>query len=80
VKEEGNMDLPVTSEVVFNVIREDIGGYVAVCSSEDISVMAHNWEDLRRKVKAAVERHLQDGPKPVTVRLHLVRDEIISLE
>ena len=73
------MDLPVMSEVVFDVVREDIGGYSADCSSEDISVMADNWEDLRSKAKAA-ERHFQEGPKPVSIRLHLVRDEIISLE
>jgi hypothetical protein len=41
--------------------------------------MADNWEELRCKVKAAVEKHFQDGPKPASIRLHLVRDEVISL-
>ena len=74
------MDLPVMSEIVFDVIREDLGGYAADCATEDLSVMADTWKELRKSVKAAVERHFQDGPKPVSVRLHLVRDDIISLE
>jgi hypothetical protein len=58
---------------------EDFGGYAADCSIEDISVMADTWEDLRCEVKAAVGRYFQNGPKPVSIRLHLVRDDIISL-
>ncbi|MCU1239724.1 MAG: 2-oxoisovalerate dehydrogenase, component beta subunit [Candidatus Acidoferrum typicum] len=74
------MDLPVMSEIVFDVIREDLGGYAADCSTEDMSVMADSWKELRESVKTAVQRHFHDGPKPVFVRLHLVRDDIISLE
>ena len=74
------MDLPVMSEIVFDVICEDLGGYAADCSTEDLSVMADTWEELREKVKSAVERHFQNGPKPVSIRLHLVRDDVISLE
>ena len=74
------MDLPVMSEIVFDVIREDLGGYAADCSTEDMSVMADSWKELRESVKAAVERHFQNGPKPTSVRLHLVRDDIISLD
>jgi hypothetical protein len=74
------MDLPVMSEIVFDVSKEDLGGYAADCSTEDMSVMADSWKELRESVKAAVERHFQNGPKPVSIRLHLVRDDIISLE
>ena len=74
------MDLQVMSEIVFDVIRVDLGGYAADCATEDLSVMADSWKELRESVKAAVERHFQNGPKPVSVRLHLVRDDIISLE
>jgi hypothetical protein len=74
------MDLPVMSEIVFDVTREDLGGYAADCATEDMSVMADSWNELRESVKAAVQRHFQDGPKPVSVRLHLVRDDIISME
>jgi hypothetical protein len=74
------MDLPVMSEIVFDVIREESGGYAADCATEDMSVMADSWKELRESVKAAVERHFHNGPKPVSVRLHLVRDDVISLD
>jgi len=73
------MDLPVMSEVQFDVTHEDLGGYAADCASENMSVMAGNWEELRCNVKAAVGKHFHDGPKPASIRLHLVRDEVISL-
>ena len=75
------MDLPVMSEVVFDVTREDPGCYAAGCQDENISVMGKTWEELRCNVKAAVEKHFQDGgAKPTSIRLHLVRDEVISLD
>jgi hypothetical protein len=74
------MDLPVSDEIVSDVTYEYLGGYPADCSTEDISVMADTWEELRSEVKSAVERHFQHGPKPISVRLHLVRDDLISLK
>jgi hypothetical protein len=74
------MDLPVMSEIVFEVTREDIGGYAAECESENLSVMADTWEDLRNNVRATVEKHFHDGPKPTSIRLHMVRDEVLSLD
>jgi hypothetical protein len=35
--------------------------------------------DLRANVKEAVEAFYFDRPKPATVRLHLVRDEMLAL-
>lgn len=74
------MDLPVMSEVVFDVMREDSGGNAADCATENMSVMADTWEELRCSVKAVAERHFHDGPKPISIRLHLVRNDVISLE
>jgi hypothetical protein len=74
------MDLPVMSEIVFEVTRADVGGYAAECESENLSVMADTWEDLRNSVKATVEKHFHDGPKPTSIRLHMVRDEVLSLD
>ena len=73
------MDLPVMSEVQFDVTHEEPAGYAAECITENMSVMGDNWEELRNNVKTAVERHFQNGPKPASIRLHLVRDEVISL-
>jgi hypothetical protein len=35
--------------------------------------------EMRANVEDAVLKHFQDGPKPISIRLHLVRDEVISL-
>ena len=75
------MDLPVMSEVMFDVKREEPGGYAAECQNENISVMGQTWEEMRDNVKAAVEKHFHNGgAKPTAIRLHLVRDEVISVE
>ena len=75
------MDLPVMSEVLFDVTREGVGGYAAECQSENLSVMGQTWEELRGNVKSVVEKHFQDGgAKPTSIRLHLVRDEVIALD
>jgi hypothetical protein len=75
------MDLPVMSEVVFDVTREnDLVGYAAECPTENLSVTGGSWEEMRANVKDAVVKHFQDGPKPVSIRLHLVRDEVIPLD
>jgi hypothetical protein len=68
------------SEVVFDVTREDLVGYAAECPTENLSVTGCSWEEMRANVKDAVLKHFQDGPKPIAIRLHLVRDEVISLE
>lgn len=67
------------SELVFEVIQEADGGYVAECLTESIVTQGDTWEELRANVKDAVEGYFFDGPKPSSIRLHLVRDEILSM-
>lgn len=68
-----------TSDLVFEVIQEADGGYVAECLTENIVTQADTWEELRANVKDAVEGYFFDGPKPRSIRLHLVRDEVLSI-
>jgi predicted RNase H-like HicB family nuclease len=65
-------------DLVFEVIQEADGGYVAECLTESIVTQADTWEELRSNVKDAVEGYFFDGPKPRSIRLHLVRDEVLS--
>ena len=69
--------IPV-GDLVFEVIQEADGGYVAECLTESIVTQADTWEELRANVKNAVEGYFFDGPKPRSIRLHLVRDEVLS--
>jgi hypothetical protein len=72
-------ELPVMSEVVFDVTRETNGGYDAESTSENLSAQGDSWEDLCVNVKRVVERYFHDGPKPQSIRLHHVREEVLSL-
>jgi predicted RNase H-like HicB family nuclease len=67
-------------ELVFNVTEDPDGGFVAECTTETIVTQGDTWEELREMVKDAVEGYFFDGPKPQSIRLHLVRDEIFSMK
>ena len=66
------------SELVFEVTQEADGGFVAECLSHDIFTQADTWEDLRRNAQEAVAAYFFDQPKPSSIRLHLVRDEVLA--
>ena len=65
-------------EIVFNVTQESEGGFVAECLSHDIFTQGDTWEELRRNVQEAVTGYFFDQAKPTAIRLHLVRDEVLS--
>jgi|SRR5712664_388195 predicted RNase H-like HicB family nuclease len=70
---------PRISELVFEITEEPEGGYSAECLTESIFTQGDTWEELRANVKEAVEAYFFDGPKPQSIRLHFVRDEVLSL-
>jgi len=65
-------------EIVFGVTQESDGGYVAECLSHDIFTEGATWEELRSNVLEAVSAFFFDQAKPSAVRLHLVRDELLT--
>lgn len=65
-------------EIVFSVTQEPDGGFVAECLSHDIFTQGDTWEQLRKNVQEAVSAYFFDQPKPARVRLHLVRDELLT--
>ncbi|MBI4906456.1 MAG: 2-phospho-L-lactate guanylyltransferase [Acidobacteria bacterium] len=67
------------SELVFEVLQEADGGYCAECLTESIFTQADSWEELRRNVIEAVNAFYYDKSVPTSVRLHLVRDEVLSV-
>ena len=72
------MAKPHYSELVFDVTEEADGGYVAECLSENIVTQGDTWEELRASVKEATRAYFYDRPKPKYLRLHLVRDELLT--
>ena len=66
-------------EIVFEITQESDGGFVAECLTESIITQADDWEGLRTNVKEAVAAFYFDRPeRPSSIRLHLVRDEILA--
>jgi predicted RNase H-like HicB family nuclease len=68
------------SELIFEVMQEADGGFVAECLTESIVTQGDTWDELRANVREAVEGYFFDGPKPRSIRLHLVRDEVLMME
>ena len=68
------------SQLVFEVTEEADGGYVAECLTESIVTQGDTWEELRAMVRDAVDAYIFDGPKPDWVRLHVVRNEVLTMK
>ena len=68
-----------SAELVFKAIQEADGGYCAECLTENIFTQADSWDELRANVVEATAAFFFDQPAPSTIRLHLVRDEVLSV-
>jgi predicted RNase H-like HicB family nuclease len=67
------------SELVFEVVQEADGGYCAECLTENIFTQGDTWDELRENSIEATAAFFFDRPKPTRIRLHLVRDEVLSV-
>jgi predicted RNase H-like HicB family nuclease len=67
------------NEIVFEITQEEDGGFCAECLTESIFTQGDSWDELRANVKEAVEAFYFDRPKPASIRLHLVRDEMLAI-
>jgi predicted RNase H-like HicB family nuclease len=66
-------------ELVFEVVQEADGGYCAECLTENIFTQGDTWDELRKNVVEATAGFFFDRSRPDRIRLHLVRDEILSV-
>ncbi len=66
-------------ELVFEVVQEADGGYCAECPTESIFTEGDTWDELRKNVLEVTAAFFFDRPRPDRIRLHLVRDEILSV-
>jgi predicted RNase H-like HicB family nuclease len=66
------------NELVFIVTQEADGGFVAEALGESIITQADTWNELRANVREAVTAFYFDQPAPTSLRLHLVRDEVLA--
>jgi predicted RNase H-like HicB family nuclease len=66
-------------ELVFEVVQEADGGYTAEALGESIFTQADTWEELRANVREAVQAFYFDAAPPTSIRLRLVRDEVLAV-
>jgi hypothetical protein len=66
------------SEVIFVVEEAPEGGFTARALGASIFTEADSVADLHRQVRDAVRCHFDEGQMPKVIRLHFVRDELIS--
>jgi hypothetical protein len=66
-------------ELVFEVTQEEDGGFCAECLTENIFTQGDSWVELRANVQEAVRGfYFDSNGAPKRIRLHLVRDEVLS--
>ena len=68
------------TEFIFEVREDEVdGGYCASALGVAIHTQADSLEELRTNVREAVDCYFDEGEvAPKMIRLHFVRDEIIS--
>jgi hypothetical protein len=71
----GNAGLP---ELIFLVEEAPEGGFTARALGESIFTEANDLTELHAQVRDAVHCHFDEGKVPKVIRLHFVREEVIS--
>lgn len=69
----------MNQEIIFEVTEADEGGYVASALGHGIHTQAETQEELRQRVREAVDCYFDDpATAPRIIRLHFVRDEVLA--
>jgi hypothetical protein len=66
------------SEIVFLVEDAAEGGLTARALGHSIYTEADTYEALRAQVRDAVHCHFDEGDRPLIIRLHYVKDEVLA--
>lgn len=67
------------ADLVFEAVQEADGGYCAECLTENIFTQGDTWDELRTNVIEPTAAFFFDQAPPDRIRLHLVRDEVLSV-
>ena len=66
-------------ELIFMVEESSEGGYTARALGESIFTEGDTLDALHAKVREAVQCHFDEAARPKVVRLHYVREEVITI-
>jgi hypothetical protein len=66
------------TEIIFSIQESPEGGYEARALGYSIFTQADTMDELKLNVREAVRCHFDEGTAPPVIRLHTVKDEVIS--
>ncbi len=66
------------TEIIFSVEESPEGGYEARALGHPIFTQAENMDELKTMVRDAVRCHFDADSAPAVIRLHIVKDEVIT--
>ena len=66
------------TEVIFEVRESPEGGFEARALGCSIFTEADSFDELKEMARDAVRSHFDAAEMPHVIRLHLVRDEVIT--
>ena len=66
-------------EIIFLVEDSNEGGYEAKALGHAIFTEAEDLEELRLNIREAVKCHFEINELPTIIRLHYMKDELISV-
>lgn len=67
------------NELIFVVEEAPEGGFTARALETSIFTEADTLSELHAKIRDAVRCHYEEGKAPRVVRLHFVREEVITV-
>ena len=67
------------TEICFSVKEAPEGGFIAQAVGSTIFTEADDLPSLRAKVRDAVRCHFDEGSSPRLIRLHITREEVMSV-
>ncbi len=67
------------SELIFIVEDAQEGGYTARVLGESIFAEGESLKELEDNIRDAVRCHFDPGREPKVIRLHFIREELITL-
>jgi hypothetical protein len=69
----------MSNEIIFLVEDAPEGGYQARALGESIFTEAEDMDGLKINVKESVLAHFEEGKHPRIVRLHYIKEELITV-
>ena len=65
---------------IFFLIEEALeGGYTAKAIGESIFTEGETMDELKDNIREAVQCHFEDDKTPKIIRLHMVKEEVITV-